>query len=132
MAVNKVYLTWNDVYELLDKLHKQVGEEARLVTGIPRGGTILAIMYSHRYNVQYFDRISNHYPNLLVIDDIADTGTTFQREYDDCPAPLYASLHYKKQSIFKPNYYVEEVGDDWIVYPWENENAKSIQDYLEN
>jgi hypoxanthine phosphoribosyltransferase len=132
MAVKKVYLTWNDVYELLDKLHKQVGENATMVTGIPRGGIILAVLYSHRYNVQYFDNISNHYPHLLVIDDIADTGKTFKRYHDELPVPLYASLHYKKQSIFKPNYFVQEVGPEWIVYPWENKNAKSIQDYLEN
>jgi len=132
MGVKKVYLTWDDIYELLDKLHELVGDEARMVTGIPRGGTILAILYSHRFNVEYFDNISNHYPHLLVLDDIADTGNTFQKAYDCCPAPIYASLHYKKQSIFIPNYYVKEVGPEWIVYPWENENAKTIQDYLDN
>ena len=132
MGVKKVYLTWDDVYELLDKLHKQVGDKANMVTGIPRGGIILAVLYSHRFNVEYFDNISNHYPHLLVIDDIADTGKTFKKYHDELSVPMYASLHYKKQSIFKPNYFVQEVGPEWIVYPWENKNAKSIQDYLEN
>jgi hypoxanthine phosphoribosyltransferase len=132
MGVKKVYLTWDDVYKLLDKLHGQVKEEATMVTGIPRGGIMLAILYSHRFNIEYFDNISNHYPHLLVLDDIADTGKTFKKYHDQFPAPIYASLHYKKQSIFKPRYFVEEVGAEWIVYPWEREDAKTIQDYLDN
>ena len=132
MGVKKIYLTWDDINVLLDRLHEQVGDKARLVTGIPRGGAILAILYSHRFGVEYFNNVSNHYPQLLVIDDIADTGETFKKYHDECPKPMYASLHYKKQSVFIPDYTVEEVGPEWIVYPWENKNAKSIQDYLDN
>ncbi|MAD24790.1 MAG: hypothetical protein CMO44_11540 [Verrucomicrobiales bacterium] len=132
MGVKKVYLTWDDINVLLDKLHEQVKDEVSMVTGLPRGGTILAILYSHRFDVEYFDGTSNHYPHLMILDDIADTGQTFKKVYDCCPVPIYASIHYKKQSIFKPNYYVEEVGPEWIVYPWEKEDAKTIQDYLDN
>jgi hypoxanthine phosphoribosyltransferase len=29
-----------------------------------------------------------------------------------------ATLHYKPWSIYRPDYFAEEV-EDWIVYPWE-------------
>ena len=132
MGVKKVYLTWDDINVLLDKLHEQVKDEVTMVTGLPRGGTILAVLYSHRFNVDYFDQTSNHYPHLMILDDIADTGQTFKKVHECCPVPIYASLHYKKKSIFTPDYYVEEVGPEWIVYPWEKEDAKTIQDYLDN
>ena len=132
MGVKKVYLTWDDINVLLDKLHEQVKDEVKMVTGLPRGGTILAILYSHRFNVEYFNQTSNHYPHLMILDDIADTGQTFKKVHECCPVPIYASLHYKKKSIFTPDYYVEEVGPEWIVYPWEKKDAKTIQAYLEN
>ena len=30
----------------------------------------------------------------------------------------------------EPAFWVEEKGDDWIVYPWEQDNSEEIQDYL--
>ena len=43
--INKVYLTWEDVNLLLDNLYQQVKGNVNLVTGIPRGGTLLAILF---------------------------------------------------------------------------------------
>ena len=40
------------------------------------------------------------------------------------------TIHYHKQSIIEPDYWVDEKGDDWIVYPWEREDSEEIQDYL--
>ena len=75
---NKVYVTWGQVYKLLDKIHEQVGSEIDLVAGIPRGGTLLAILYSHRYGVEYTEWPNDKYPHLLILDDIADTGKTLK------------------------------------------------------
>ena len=43
---------------------------------------------------------------------------------------IICTFHYHKQSLVKPNYYCEEKGDDWIVYPWETTDSEEIQDYL--
>ena len=32
-------------------------------------------------------------------------------------------------SLIKPDYYISEKLDDWLVYPWENKNSVAIQDY---
>ena len=42
-----------------------------------------------------------------------------------------AVLHYKPHtSCFEPTLYAEKWNKDvWLVYPWEKENSKTIQDY---
>lgn len=130
MSRNKLYLNWEDINDLLDSIYNQSKDEIDYVTGIPRGGTILAILYSHRFNIQYMERISNHYPRLLVLDDIADTGKTLTDFTDNFTNPKFGTLHYKESSTFTPNYYAKIVGTEWIVYPWEQKDSKTIQDYL--
>ena len=134
MSIKKRYVTWDDVNNLLDKIHEQSKGEIRMVTGVPRGGTILAILYSHRFNVPYNQYISNHYPHMLILDDISDSGKTFEELKKEFPIPKYGALHYKEISSFKPDYYGEEIDLNygWIVYPWEKEDSKPIQDYLDN
>lgn len=134
MGVKKIYLTWDDVNKLLDNLYKQVRGNVTVVTGIPRGGTILAILFSHRFDIEYSRWASNHYPEMLVIDDIADSGVTLEKWKKEFNVPKFGTLHYKNISKVKPDYFAEEIDENygWIVYPWEKENSKSIQDYLDN
>ena len=103
--VKKVYLTWDDVNRLLDLLYDQVKGGVDLVTGIPRGGTLLAIMFSHRFKVEYSRWASNHYPRMLILDDIADSGNTIAQWEEDFHIPMYGTLHYKESSIVKPDYF---------------------------
>ena len=133
MGVKRVYYSWEDVYKLLDNIHAQTKGKIDYVTGIPRGGTILAIMYSHRFDIPYFEYKSNHYPRLLIIDDIADSGETILKWRGEMSNPKFATLHYKTSSKAKPEYFAKEIPDDygWIVYPWEKEDSKTIQDYLD-
>lgn len=134
MEVKKVFLSWYDINVLLDSIHEKCKDEVKLVTGVPRGGTLLAIMYSHRFNIPYTEYKSNHYPNMLILDDIADSGDTFESLKKEFPTPKYGALHYKTSSKFKPDFYGVEIPEDygWIVYPWEKEDSKPIQDYLDN
>ena len=68
--------------------------------------------------------------NLLVIDDVVDTGRTFSdiKEVldlliEEIPTFQYklAAIHYKPGAIIKPEIYLQEVPNDtWVVYPWEH------------
>ena len=131
--MNKVYITWNQVNKLLDKIHEQA-QHIDYVAGIPRGGVILAILYSHRFGVQYMEYRSNHYPHLMILDDIADSGKTLKEWKEKLPVPYYATLHYKRSSCIEPDFYGRKMikEDKWIVYPWERKDSKTIQNYLEN
>ena len=130
--IKKVFISWEEVFSLLDKIHEQTKGKIDYVTGVPRGGTLLAILYSHRFNVKYMERPSNHYPKLLILDDIADSGKTFEDLKKEFPNPKYAALQYKEVSSFEPDYYGEKIDSDygWIVYPWEKKDSETIQDYL--
>ena len=134
MAKKRVYYDWDDINKLLDIIHEQCKEEISYVTGVPRGGTILAILYSHRFDIPYLESMSNHDPNTLILDDISDSGKTFENLKKDFPNPKYGALHYKETSTFKPDFFSKKIPTDygWIVYPWEKEDSKTIQDYLDN
>lgn len=125
-------LEWKHVFRLLDRIYKQAGDKVRYVTGIPRGGTILAILYSHRFNVEYVHNPSNDLPDLLILDDISDSGETLKKVSTYYYNNLTATLYYKEGSIKKPNFYSEYIPKNhgWVIFPWENKNADNIQDYL--
>lgn len=67
------------------------------------------------------------FPNILVVDDLVDSGKTLDfvltllKQYAPDATIKTAVLFYKKSSIIKPDYYVEETAD-WIVFPWESVN----------
>ena len=135
--VNKIYYSWDDINTALDIIHLKTKDKKFIfVTGIPRGGTMLAILYSHRFGLTYLERITKHYPDLLVLDDISDTGVTIERIRKETPIVKnnIATIHYKRSSTERPDYYAEAIEDDfgWIVYPWEKKDSKPIQDYLES
>lgn len=62
---------------------------------------------------------------VLLIDDVSDTGDTFEvairhlRERGE-PAQLRtAVLHHKSVSSYKPDYFADEISEwRWLVYPW--------------
>jgi len=101
------------------------------VFGVPRGGSLLAVMLSHKLDLPY---IENPYDVLedgfVIIDDIADTGETLKFYEDTFLDSYIVTIHEHEQSIVKPEYSVINKGDKWIVYPWETEDSNEIQDYL--
>ena len=125
-ADGKIYLSWDDIETLVNQLCEWIDKSElpiTSVTGIERGGLIPAVMISHRLNLPYVHSI---HPNTLVIDDICDTGETLNLILE---APT-AVLHYKPTAKHKPTFYAKEVGDEWLVYPWERKDSEPIQDYL--
>lgn len=125
---NKLYLSWDDIGILVEDLCDTIatsGSQIKSITGIKRGGLIPAVMISHKLNIPYTDRINK---DTLVVDDICDTGETLKNKV----AGYTATLHYKKTACFTPDFYSKEVGTEWIVYPWERGDSKTVQDYLAN
>jgi hypoxanthine phosphoribosyltransferase len=62
--------------------------------------------------------------NVLIVDDVADTGETIRLVKEHVKSMLakdirIAVIDYKKTSKFVPDYYAAEMeGWKWIVYPW--------------
>jgi len=126
---HKVYLTWKEIDTLVTILkHKVLDKlpEIDSVTGIARGGLIPAVMLSHKLGVPYTQAVG---PNTLVVDDICDSGVTLK----DAPGVYTATLHYKSSAISKPNAYASLLLNEnqWLVYPWENDDSEMLQGYLD-
>jgi uncharacterized protein len=139
MEENKLYLNWGDIDILVDELCHQIKMskiEVKDIFGLQRGGLIPAVMVSHRMKIPITKGTIT--PTTLIIDDICDSGTTFQ-EYFTKHQVEYAfpfnlktaCLHFKPHtSNFIPTTWAKTIeSDNWIVYPWEREDSKSIQDY---
>ena len=125
---NKIYLSWDDVSQLVDTLcEKIITEQPNIdsVFGLKRGGLIPAVMVSHKLGLPWSDVML---PNTLVVDDICDTGVTLKNTI----GVYNAVLHYKPHtSCYVPNIYATlHEGDEWIIYPWERKDAEPLADYL--
>ena len=53
--------------------------------------------------------------NILIIDDINDTGTTLSKWPDN----NVAVIHRRKTSKREDTYHYLVIKDEWIIYPWE-------------
>lgn len=126
-ADGKIYLSWDDIQTLVDQLCELIDKSDLKITsvhGLERGGLIPAVIVSHKLNIPYVYSIES---TTLVVDDICDTGETLSFILGGV---YTAVLHYKPTAKHKPTFYAQEVGDEWIIYPWERKDSESIQDYL--
>jgi len=128
---SKIYLNWDEIERLTNLLSVKIKMkhfQIDSIMGLPRGGLVPSVILSHKLNLPLVQKISQ---NTLIVDDICDSGNTFVKIYKKHPNLKFACLHFKPHtSIFNPTVYSQEVGDEWIVYPWEEKNAEPIADYL--
>ena len=131
----KTYINWKQYDDYINKIVwyiKRNHPDLGAVYGLPRGGLPIAVSLSHKLNLpllmNYYDRMAVTRKEILVVDDIADTGHTL-KDFDN-EHNVICTLHYHKQSIVVPEFFCEEKTDEWIVYPWEEKDSKEVQDYL--
>lgn len=131
--MNKEQMGWYQFDNAVDILAKEIKKMLNIkrIYGIPRNGLVLAVALSHKLNIPLLSELktSNDYElnQVLVVDDISDTGTTL-RKYKGIPT---ATIYYKpKTSKCKPTVHVFET-DNFIVFPWETEESAKA-DYLED
>ena len=125
----KVFLSWDDIEEQVNKLAGQINRMEKkpfYLYGVPRGGLIPATWLSHKTGIKYQQINSSQISkvadlsHVLIVDDICDSGKTIQKLKEDFPKCLTATLYHKETAIDKPNIYGEIVGEEWLVFPWEN------------
>jgi len=130
----KVFYNWEDIEGRVNDLCQRLKHESfEAVYGVPRGGLIIAVLVSHNLGIPLITSLRDMYgKKFLVVDDIADTGRTLEKlkKLEVCDKVTFATLDYHKQSSVVPDCWISEKGDRWIVYPWEREDSKEVQDYL--
>jgi len=130
---SKIHLSWVTIEELINDLCIQIAQSdihVEYIFGLQRGGLIPAVMLSHRLSIPMTQDPTKQ--NVLVVDDICDSGETFKEFYIEYPNAKFACLHFKPHtSDFRPNFFANGFySDNWIVYPWERDDSDTIQDYL--
>jgi len=125
-------ISWAEFTEACDKLATRLRHDNRIgpstpVIAVARGGLIPTAIITYnlglRYVISGFDFISSNrgiYPEpFLVIDDICDTGRTFQTMSRVFPNAVYVAPFVKPQGKEFCTHWVEEVPQDqWVVFPW--------------
>lgn len=152
-------ITWEQVYGLCRRLVQQLrAADVRIdaIVAIARGGYIPGRILSDMlgvddlagFKIEHYQatrkrqRAFVKYPlnadingrNILLLDDVCDSGDTFALGVEhirQCGAPkrlVTAALHLKTVSRFIPDFYVERVYEwRWIIYPWAiNEDLSSM------
>jgi hypothetical protein len=120
-----------------------------IIVGVARGGLFPAVRLSHLMgdktlriiHVKYYKGVDlrRKKPELLadvgrlkgkvlVVDDVADTGTTLEFvvkhvKRKGAREVKVATIAMKTHSSFKPDFFVFET-DNWIIFPWEEMPVK--------
>ena len=147
--IKKHYYSWTDTENMCTNIVKQMyadNYKPDYIVGITRGGNIPATIISNMLDIpceaikvsfRNDDRVEkNHWlstldKKILIVDDINDTGATFNWIWKDWDLSKkdhkvkFAVLTDNMGSTFEEvNYSVHEVNkteeDVWLVYPWEN------------
>lgn len=92
------------------------------VFGIPRGGVPAAYLLASKglnYTV-----VEDPGQADVILDDLADSGSTMDRYIRDYPGRYYAVLFKKNRAITtSPLIVGKHVGDQWLVFPWEKSDT---------
>lgn len=111
------FLTWEEVDEFVDIVTiRYASRNLSGVYGVPRGGSVLAVMLSHGLNIPY---LASPCENCMVVDDISDSGLTLQQYRKKGYEIVTMYCHPETKVI--PHFYKNLKGDEWIVFPWERE-----------
>ena len=149
--VEKAFIDWAYIDNWVSKLAELIKEteiEYDYIIALGRGGLIPGTMLSYKLGIKnlqnlgintrqedgkHLETLVNQIPNhisgnVLVVDDINDSGRTFQAvssliksEYPDIGELLYCSLTTRHSTGFNENTISAEIinTSDWLVFPWD-------------
>lgn len=119
--MNQIKLTYDQVYELADKLAEEVPLSCVKAYAIPRGGVPAALAVRGR--MSWLRLVDDPANADLFIDDIVDSGATMEYWCDRYPGtPFCALIDRSRKDCPYP--------EGWIVFPWERTGPSSIQDNI--
>jgi hypoxanthine phosphoribosyltransferase len=126
-------VSWEDVEMgvsmIADALEEIFLTKKVSVYGIPRGGMIPAIMLVHllesrgwtaRFAADLNHLMPNELHNIIVLDEICDSGDTFKVVTQLFPMAKTATVFHRESAKFTPDYYAYVMHDErWLRFPWE-------------
>ena len=150
MKQTKTYFTIKEMEKALFEIKKQIKKSAwipEIILSVNRGGCVPGVYLSHMINIPHkvvdvqlrdnesvpnlmvLDSCINTLSNILIIDDINDTGATFNfiknRINQQDLSIFFAVLIDNNSSKFKVDFrgkIIDKVKDpSWIIFPWEKD-----------
>jgi hypoxanthine phosphoribosyltransferase len=147
---DKTKLTWSDIDSLTNTVAESISQKNikfDTIVALGRGGLIPGAILSYKLDIknlqnlgintrqedgQYVETLIYQRPtltgNVLVVDDINDSGKTFEAvnsliksEYPDIGDLMYCSLVNRYNTKFnKNNISGKNINtSDWLVFPWD-------------
>ena len=142
------YFGKEDFIDSLNKIVQQIENSnwsPNVIISINRGGCVPGIYLSHRLNLKHkiidiqlrdstrtpdlktIKEKIKEFDNILLVDDINDSGKTLKTIYDLSNAyskKIYnATLIYNQESIIKTDFYGRMIkrseDKNWYIFPWE-------------
>lgn len=118
----KEYVKWEQVDRYCEKVfEKYKSKKLTGVYGFPRGGLVLAVILSNKFNIPLLTSPAN---GCLIVDDICDSGETllhYQKNSSGLKINNYhiTTMYFKPGALIVPEFYLFEKQENWIVFPWE-------------
>ncbi len=129
--MNKIFYTTDEFWEDVDSLVQQLQESSTTysaIYGVPRGGIPLAVALSRELGLPLLQDIPEdiNCAEVLVVDDVVDSGKTRERFRNFA----FACLHEKAHASRPATYSAHSNIIDWIVYWWEGDEDGSADDIV--
>lgn len=123
-------LQFKNLTNILYHLILRHGYQYKFIYGVPRGGIPVAMELSHLTGIPLIEDINIQgisCRDILIVDDIIDTGTTRNKfmEYD------FACLHIKAYVKNHGLVLYTQIVDEWVSYWWEEaDNNSTIEENI--
>jgi hypoxanthine phosphoribosyltransferase len=158
MSESREYVapSWDKIYEMLVDLALKIrasGFKPDLIVGVSRGGwapgrilsDLLENPHTANVKIEFYVGIekTERKPvvtqpisediakkNVLVVDDVADTGESMKVALDHVREKgagqiMTVTVYYKPHSTFKPDFFADSTSN-WIIFPWERLEATKL------
>ena len=141
---DKIYISWEEFHQDVKNLCKKIkdsGQEFNKIVAISRGGFIpagivayeLGIRNSAVINISTYvgskhlklnevdhpDSVGKVDEKTLIIDDISDSGQTFEVMRRTFPNGKYVTVYAKERGASQADIFERKFPEKWLVFPWD-------------
>jgi hypoxanthine phosphoribosyltransferase len=158
MSESREYVapSWDKIYEMIMDVALKIrasGFKPDLIVGVSRGGwapgrilsDLLENPHTANVKIEFYVGIqkTDRKPvvtqpisedivekNVLVVDDVADTGESMKVALDHVREKgagkiMTVTVYYKPHSCYKPDFFADSTSN-WIIFPWERLEATKL------
>jgi len=121
-------VSWNEIESLVGQLCKKISKLPKTfssITTLSRGGFIPSRLVADYLGIEriFVDK-KNVSSDSLFVDDIFDTGTTFDKvlsKTDNPPKLVFATLYARRGKKYPSNLlYAKKTNNDaYVIFPWD-------------